>query len=368
MTSSLPLTHTDSSNKRVALGMSGGVDSSAAAILLKRQGYKVCGFTLLLCPDSSESDRNVADARAVCDALGIEHRIIDLRQQFSQTVIANFVSEYAHGRTPNPCVVCNREIKFGAMLDAALELGFDAVATGHYARIVTDAHGRVRIAKDPSPKDQSYVLWSLTPQQLKHIILPVSGYTKDELRQMVRDAGLPIFDKPDSQDICFIPDGDYVNFLERHAGIIPSPGNFIDRSGSVIGRHKGTICYTVGQRKGLGGGFAQPMYVVKLDTERNEITLGGEGSQYASRALCEQVNLQINIDAEHFTADVKHRYSARPAAADISLSVLMDDPVSDLCAEVTFTQPQRALTPGQSAVFYDGDLLIGGGIISGVIE
>lgn len=365
MTNQFPITNPV---RRVALGMSGGVDSSAAAVLLKRQGYDVCGFTLLLCPDSSPDDQNVRDAKAVCDLIGMEHQVIDLRQRFAETVISDFIREYSRGRTPNPCIVCNREIKFGAMLEEALAQGFDAVATGHYARIVTDSHDRPRIAKDPSPKDQSYVLWQLTPEQLSHVILPVSGYRKDELRQIVRDAGLPIYSKPDSQDICFIPDGDYVSFLERYAGIIPTPGSFVDRSGKVIGQHKGTVCYTIGQRKGLGGGFAEPMYVVKLDTERNEITLGGEGSQYASRIICEQVNLQVDIDTIQFTASTKHRYAARPSQASITLMPPDVAKSHPLLAEVIFDQPQRALTPGQSAVFYDGDLLIGGGIISKVVE
>ncbi len=411
---------------RVALGMSGGVDSAAAAVLLQRQGYEVCGITLLLCPDSSPEDQNVRDAGAICEKLGMEHRVVDLRQRFAETVIADFVNEYSRGRTPNPCIVCNREIKFGAMFEEAVADGFDAIATGHYARIVTDSNGRARIAKDPSPKDQSYVLWQLRQSQLGRIILPVSGCTKDELRQIVKDAGLPIFSKPDSQDICFIPDGNYISFLERYAGVKPVPGDFIDRSGNVIGRHKGAVCYTIGQRKGLGGGFAEPMYVVRLDTERNEITLGGEGSQYSDRVICEQVNLHTDVCVSEFRAQIKHRYASRPAegtvrllpaegesegialsagfitqsapTADAGDSIVGDGcdkntaagmiggintnssptsgettaaaPTASVCAantlraEIIFDQPQRALTPGQSAVFYDGDLLLGGGVIS----
>jgi len=359
------------SPKRIAVGMSGGVDSSAAALILRDQGYDIGGFTLLLCPDASPEDQNVADAKAVCDALGIEHHVIDLRERFRESVIDNFANEYASGRTPNPCIVCNRKIKFGAMLDAALSMGYDAVATGHYARITTDHHGQKRIAKDPTSKDQSYVLWSLTKYQIEHTILPISGRSKEELRELVRQAALPVYSKPDSQDICFIPDGDYVAFLEKHAGLIPQPGNFIDRSGKIIGTHKGTICYTVGQRKGLGGGFPEPMYVVKLDTERNEITLGGEGSQYADHMLLENVNLHTSIDLIPSILQIKHRYSARPAEAEISFfySDRAEEscPGKNLCAEVKFTQPQRALTPGQSAVFYDGELLTGGGIISKVL-
>lgn len=351
-------------HRRVAVGMSGGVDSSAAALLLKRAGYDVVGITLLLCPESSEEDASVKDAAAVCAALGIDHHVIDLRRRFSETVMENFVGEYAAGRTPNPCIICNREIKFGAMLDAALELGCDAVATGHYARIVTH-DGHRRIARDDSPKDQSYVLWSLTPRQLEHIVLPVSGYTKDDLRALVREAGLPVYAKPDSQDICFIPDGDYASFLARWSKVVPTPGDFVDRSGKVIGRHKGLVHYTVGQRKGLGGGFPEPMYVVKLDVESNRIVLGGEGSQYASRMICENVNLHGGIETKQFIAQVKHRYSARPASATVKLLPQSDEKLS---AEVVFEQPQRALTPGQSAVFYDNKLLLGGGIITEVLD
>ncbi len=349
-------------HKRVALGMSGGVDSSAAALLLQRQGYDVVGVTLLLCPDSSPDDQSVRDAAAVCGALSIPHHVVDLRDRFAETVIADFVSEYAAGRTPNPCIVCNRQIKFGAMLDYALSIGCDAVATGHFARLVRDAAGYARIVRDPSPKDQSYVLWSLTPRQLEHLVLPVSGYTKEELRALVQEAGLPVYAKPDSQDICFVPDGDYVSFLRRWAGLTPTPGDFIDRTGRVVGRHRGTIHYTVGQRKGLGGGFPAPMYVVKLDPERNVITLGGEGSQYASRMLCEQVNIHGSINTRQLMAYVKHRYSAQPASATITITGEAAD--GSACAEVVFDVPQRALTPGQSAVFYNGDMLLGGGIIS----
>ena len=347
---------------RVMLGMSGGVDSCAAALLLKQQGYSICGVTLLLCPDASEQDESVSDARAVCEALEIEHRTVDMRGRFAQTVIADFIGEYSRARTPNPCVVCNKEIKFGAMLEYALECGCDKVATGHYARICTDAYGRSRVAKDMSPKDQSYVLWRLSAEQLRHVVLPVSGYSKDKLREMVKAAALPVHSKPDSQDICFIPDGDYVAFLGRYAGIKPEEGNFVDVCGKVIGRHRGTVCYTIGQRKGLGGGFGEPMYVTKLDAERNEITLGREGSQYAARMRCRQVNLHGDADELAHGVQVKARYSARPAEAQIEYDA------SSGTAEVIFAEPQRALTPGQSAVFYNGELLLGGGIIDEIVR
>lgn len=353
-----------SKGSRILLGMSGGVDSCAAALLLKQQGYNVSGLTLILCPDASPNDQNIADAKAVCDALGMEHTTLDLRERFDSTVMRNFAEEYSCGRTPNPCIICNKEIKFGAMLDYALENGFDAVATGHYADIVQDDSGWCRIAKAPTAKDQSYVLWQLSQHQLSHTLLPLADYTKDELRQMIKETGLPVYSKPDSQDICFIPDGDYVDFLRRYADIVPKEGSFIDAQGNVIGRHKGTVCYTIGQRKGLGGGFSEPKYVTKLNMQTNEITLGGEGSQYASRMICSMVNLHLRAEytPQSFTAQVKHRYSARPSEAHITLST------DGSKCEVVFTQPQRALTPGQSAVFYEDNLLLGGAVIKEVIE
>ncbi|MBQ4312709.1 MAG: tRNA 2-thiouridine(34) synthase MnmA [Clostridia bacterium] len=343
---------------KVMIGMSGGVDSSAAALVLQRQGYDLCGVTLLLTPDASEDSREVADAKAVCASLGIEHICCDLREQFSRDVMRHFCGQYSIGKTPNPCIECNRCIKFGAMLDIADEHGCDFIATGHYARVERVGE-RYELHKSHSSKDQSYVLWTLTQSRLSRLLLPLCDMEKEELRAMVREAGLPVYQKPDSQDICFIPDGDYARFLREYAAIDPPEGDFLDRDGRVIGKHKGITNYTIGQRKGLGGGFSQPMYVVELRPERNEIVLGGEGSQYSSEMTCDSVNLISPPESDVFRAQVKVRYSARPAQTEVRL-------LGANRAEVVFDTPQRAVTPGQSAVFYDGDRVIGGAVIDTV--
>ena len=345
--------------EKILLGMSGGVDSSAAALLLKEQGYEVLGVTLLLRPDAVPDDPagDAADARRVADALGIEHRTVDLRETFRRDVIEYFTAEYAAGRTPNPCVACNRRIKFGAMLDLALEYGCDGVATGHYARVERDpASGRWLLLRAPTPKDQSYVLYQLMQRQLSRAVFPLAAYAKPEIRALAQRAGLPVANRPDSQEICFVPGDDYGAFLQSR-GIRPAPGSFVGLDGEILGTHRGIPFYTVGQRKGLGISFGRPMYVTKIDAARNEITLGPEGSQYSASAVVSGVNwIPWETPPERLRAQVKARYQARPAAAEIT-------PLPDGRALIRFDEPQRAVTPGQSAVFYDGDLVLGGGVI-----
>ena len=348
-------------SKRILLGMSGGVDSSAAALCLLEQGYDVSGVTALLTPEADESDEAVRDARRVCEVLGLQHFVVDLRQKFADTVIDNFAGEYKEGRTPNPCIVCNRTIKFGALLAHALANGFDAVATGHYAGIVRTEGGEYTVRCSKNGKDQSYVLWQLSQHQLAHALLPLCDMQKSDLREKVRMADLPVFAKSDSQDICFVPDGDYAAFLEKNFGIVGESGAFVDESGKRIGTHMGIHRYTVGQRKGLGGGFPEPMFVGQIIPSANEIVLCPQSGRYKSTVFCKGINMMLGREnGKPFDASVKLRYNAPAAPAQ----VICDSERGT--AEIIFKQPQGSPTPGQSAVFYDeNNCVIGGGIIVG---
>ena len=255
--------------KKIWVGMSGGVDSAAAAALLLEQGVETTGVTLRLRPTGAEQD--IADAQRVCRALGIEHRVLDFTGCFRRCVIAPFVEEYLAGRTPNPCVRCNQAVKFGAMLDAALESGADGIATGHYARVQRDPEsGRYRLYRTPSRKDQSYMLYGLTQRQLSHTLFPLAGLEKQAVREIAEKRGLPVASKGDSMEICFVPDGSHAHFIEEYTGRPLSPGNFVDEQGRVLGRHQGISRYTIGQRKGLGLAFGQPMYVVRIDAAKTK--------------------------------------------------------------------------------------------------
>ncbi|MGI6279872.1 MAG: tRNA 2-thiouridine(34) synthase MnmA [Acutalibacteraceae bacterium] len=341
--------------KKVLVGMSGGVDSSATALILKQSGYDVTGVTLRLCKEEKTED--ISDAKAVCEKIGIPHITLDLRAEFEKYVVSDFISQYKNGLTPNPCLVCNRYIKFGEMLKAAQSLGFDKIATGHYAR-VEKQNGRyiLKRAADLS-KDQSYVLYSLNQQQLSHVLFPLGDLSKVTVREISKNAELINADRPDSQDICFVPDGDYAAFIEKTDGVVSKSGDYVNLSGEVLGRHKGIIHYTIGQRKGLGIALGKPQFVIDKLPLVNRVVLGEEEHLFKSVVRVKDVNF-IPFDGlegeMHITAKLRYRHKEQPAVIKS---------LTESTAEISFFEPQRAPTPGQAAVFYDGDTVIGGGII-----
>lgn len=347
--------------KKVLVAMSGGVDSSAAAALLVQQGYDCDGAMLKLAPNEDSrccSADDAEDARQAATRLGMRFYVFNETDRFRRCVMDRFTAEYAAGRTPNPCIDCNRELKFGALLDRALTLGYDYIATGHYARVAYDAEsGRYRLLRGAERrKDQSYVLYQLTQHQLAHLLLPVGDYDKPAIRDKAREAGLDNADKGDSQDICFVPDGDYVNFLQRQ-GLTLTPGDFLDEAGCVLGRHRGLPCYTIGQGKGLGVAVGRHVYVLEKDRDRNAIVLGDDAALYASSLLASHVNwISGQIPAAPVRCAAKTRYSQveTPCTAY---------PLPDGGLRVVFDQPQRAITAGQAVVLYDGDEVLGGGTI-----
>ena len=347
--------------KRVVIGLSGGVDSSVAALVLKNAGYDVVGVTMRLwdgeATDSCCSSSTEEDARLVAEKLGIEFHVLDGRKDFSEFVIDYFVDEYINGRTPNPCIACNRYLKFDLMVKCAEKLNADFVATGHYARIEYDEKTGQHILKKACniSKDQSYVLYNLSKDRLSKTLFPLGDFKdKDEVREYANAHNLVTANKPDSQEICFIPDNDYASFIKRRTGSLPPEGNFVDINGNVLGKHKGIVNYTVGQRKGLGIAFGKPMFVLKIDPKKNDVILGEQGQEFSDTLYAENVNILVQ-KAMPFRAEAKVRYSAKPANCTVS----MEDDV----LKVTFDEPQRAITPGQAVVIYDGDIVIGGGII-----
>ena len=345
--------------KKVAIGMSGGVDSSVAAALLLKKGYEVIGITMLLWGD----DQNAAEeAKVICERLGIKHYTADFKNEFKEMVMDYFAKEYHQGRTPNPCIVCNRFLKFDAMQRFAKTLGAEKIATGHYAKIEYDEDLRRYLLKgaNAESKDQTYVLYSLTQDQLKNTLMPLGEVSdKSETRKIAENLGFNNAQKKDSMEICFIPDNDYRKFLEEHTGIICPEGDFVDTEGNVLGRHKGISNYTIGQRKGLGITFGKPMFVTKIDAQKNQVVLGEKGTEFSESLRADNLNF---IPFDHLTEPMevlaKVRYSAKPAKATVS-------PDGDDLVKVEFETPQRAVTPGQAVVFYDltGDMVIGGGTI-----
>jgi tRNA-specific 2-thiouridylase len=343
---------------KIVAAMSGGVDSSVAAAILKEEGHQVIGATMQVWPPDEPSSA-VEDSRKAAGQLGIPHHVIDLRDVFARKVITEFCLEYSLGRTPNPCIVCNRDIKFGVLLDKARELGADHIATGHYARIEMASHnGRYLLKKGVDRhKEQSYWLYSLTQAQLSQIILPLGKLTKDEVREIAGRLQLPASARPESQDICFIPDNNYSRFLKERLPEAARPGPMLDREGNVVGEHRGILFYTIGQRRNLGIAAREPQYVVGIDPEKNAIVVGGRQEIYRRELTASRLNW-IAIDKPSqpiaLSARVRHRHK------EVAATVI---PVADDGVRVIFQQPQPAITPGQSVVFYQGDTVIGGGII-----
>jgi tRNA (5-methylaminomethyl-2-thiouridylate)-methyltransferase len=352
---------------RIVVAMSGGVDSSVAAALLAEQGHEVIGLSMQLY-DQSEgqtsfgsccSIEDLHDARRVAAAIGIPHYIVNFEKQFNEQVVSNFVHEYAAGRTPLPCAHCNSDLKFATLAEKARGFGADAVATGHYARVERDADGRLLLRRGvDNGKDQSYFLFSLTQEQLAGALFPVGDLPKDEVRRYARRRRLPVADKPDSQEICFIPDNDYRSFVTRSVPDAAREGALVDESGRVLGTHAGIHRFTVGQRKGLGLASATgtPMYVLALRPEEQQVVVGPKASLKRTSLTASGVNWIVEEPAEtlRVTAQIRHRHEAAPATVRS---------LGDGRAEAVFDESQLAITPGQAVVFYDGDAVVGGGWI-----
>lgn len=347
-------------NKRVMIGMSGGVDSSVAALLLKNEGYEVIGATLELFAGSSCCNIDTyIDAKNVCNQLGIPHFTFNYKDEFREHVINDFISCYANCKTPNPCIECNKYMKFGFMYEKAKELGCNYIATGHYAKTeYSEKYGRWVLKKSKSlKKDQSYVLWNIPKELIEHILFPLADYEeKEEIRKIARDNNLKVANKPDSEDICFVPDGNYKKFLENNSDIKPKEGNIVDTKGKILGKHTGLYNYTIGQRKGLGISNPVPLFVVGFNSGKNEVIVGEEKELYKSEIEVDEINL-ILVDEikDWMDVEVKTRYSSKVAKAKIKQE--------DNKIKVKFEEPQRAVTPGQSAVFYIDDIVLGGGKI-----
>lgn len=356
---------------KVLVGMSGGVDSSMAAALLAEQGYDVVGITLKLY-DYAELDFEppdggccslelINDARSVCDKLGIAHYVVDMRDSFRKNVIDNFIDSYSRGRTPNPCVNCNRFVKWGEMLHTADKLGCEYIATGHYARIERIGGQPHLLKARDSKKDQSYALWGIGKEALARTLLPIGEFTKAEIRKKAALLGFRNADRPDSQEICFVPKGNYAEIVHKNRRLSDDslrPGPIYDTSGKRIGEHRGYAYYTIGQRKGFGISAGKPLYVTRINPVDRSIVVGTNDDLLSRRFSIIDINLLSNNLPETVTVKIRYRHQGSPAHIELSNDV----------AVITFIEPERAITPGQSAVFYDGDRVLGGGIIDEVMD
>lgn len=343
--------------EKVLIGLSGGVDSSVAAAVLKQQGFLVTGATLKMHDGVKNSKKDIDDAKDVCTKLGIEHHVFDFSLLFKREVEDYFVNAYLNGFTPNPCIVCNKTVKFKALIDKADEMGIDYIATGHYSKIVKSGERMLLIRPQDKSKDQTYVLYSLTQDQLRRTKMPLADYTKAQIREIAEELKFTNANRPDSQDICFIPDGDYASFIKRNTDALVQEGDYTDINGNVLGKHKGVIHYTIGQRKGLGIALGKPAFVISKDVAENKVVIGDEEHLFSTKVRIKDLNFipfeTLNGELK-VTAKLRYRHKEAPAILRM---------IDQNTAELEFSEPQRAAAPGQAAVFYDSDIVIGGGTI-----
>ena len=348
------------SNKKVLLGMSGGVDSSVAAILLKEQGYEVVGTTLELCKNSSCCNlETYIEAKKVCQKLGMEHFILQASNEFQKYVIDDFIENYKTCRTPNPCIECNKYLKFGLMYEKAKEMGCDYISTGHYAKTeYSEKYGRYVLKKSNNlKKDQTYVLYTIPKELIEHMLFPLGKYEdKEQVRDVARKYDFSVASRPDSEDICFVPDGNYKDYLEKNAGFKSKEGNIVNKQGEILGQHTGLYKYTIGQRKGMGIAYSEPLFVIGYNVAKNELIVGKKEELYTKEFIVKDINLLLFDEIkEPLECEVKIRYAAKPEKCTI---IQEGDNI-----KVTMNEAAKSVTPGQSAVFYIDDIVVGGGKI-----